>query len=123
YRLPDSQTLDAAAVNTPTPNLTLRIDLPPAHKLNPNAQSQLRIEAQGATIQGKAELVAPLQSLQMRLPIQLNAERATLSLHLLIYYCREGQEGLCYLYERRLTLPVQQGGNLSEIVVNLTVNQ
>ncbi len=123
YRPIDSQTLDAVAVNTPTPNLALRIALPQGHKLNPNAQSQLRIEAQGATIQGKAELVAPLQSLQASLPIQLNAERATLNLHLLVYHCREGQEGLCYLYEKRLTLPVQQGGAQPEIQVSLSVSQ
>ncbi|MDM7461269.1 MAG: thioredoxin-like domain-containing protein [bacterium] len=123
YRPIDSQTLDTAAVNTPTPTLTLRIALPQGHKLNSNAQSQLRIEAQGATIQGKAELVAPLQSLQASLPIQLNAERATLNLHLLVYHCREGQEGLCYLYEKRLTLPVQQGGAQPEIQISLSVNQ
>ncbi|MFN7017568.1 MAG: hypothetical protein ACK4P5_10495, partial [Fimbriimonadales bacterium] len=123
YRPIDSQTLDAVAVNTPTPNLTLRITLPQGHKLNPNAQSQLRIEAQGAIVQGKAELVAPLQSLQASLPIQLNAERATLNLHLLVYYCREGQEGLCYLYEKRLTLPVQQGGAQPEIPISLSVSQ
>lgn len=123
YRPIDSQTLDAVAVNTPTPNLSLSIALPQGHKLNPNAQSQLRIEAQGATIQGKAELVAPLQSLQASLPIQLNAERATLNLHLLVYHCREGQEGLCYLYEKRLTLPVQQGGAQPEIQVSLSASQ
>ncbi|MFN3690747.1 MAG: hypothetical protein ACK4UU_07470, partial [Fimbriimonadales bacterium] len=72
--------------------------------------SQARIVAQGATIQGKAELVAHLDSPQLELPLQLTAERASLSLHLLVYHCREGQEGLCYLYEKRLTLPIQRGG-------------
>jgi hypothetical protein len=115
--------LDAVAVNTATPNLTLRITLPQGHKLNPNAQSQVRIEAQSATVQGKTQLVAPLKSLETTLPLQLNADRATLSLHLLIYYCREGQEGLCYLYEKRLTLPVQQGGEQQAVVVNLAVQK
>lgn len=123
YRQPPSQTLDAAAVNTATPNLTLRIALPQGHKLNPNAQSQVRIEAQGATVQGKAELVVSLKSLETTLPIQLKADRATLNLHLLIYHCREGQEAQCYLYEKRLILPVQQGGDQKEVVVNLSVQR
>ncbi|GIV08059.1 MAG: hypothetical protein KatS3mg019_0150 [Fimbriimonadales bacterium] len=123
YSQPPSQTLDTIATNTATPNLTLRIALPQGHQLNPNAQSQVRIEAQGATVQGKTELVAPLKSLETALPLQLNADHATLSLHLLIYYCREGQEGLCYLYEKRLTLPVQQGGEQQAVVVNLSVQR
>ncbi len=121
HRQPPSQTLEAIAVNTATPTLTLQIRLPQGHKLNPNAKSQARIEAQGATVQGKTELIAPLDTLQLSLPAQLTAERATLNLHLLIYHCREGQEGLCYLYEKRVVVPIQQGGKETTINIGLNV--
>ncbi len=121
YRQPPSQTLDAVAVNTATPNLTLRIALPQGHKLNPNAQSQVRIEAQGATVQGKTELIAPLKSPETTLSVQLSTDPATLTLHLLIYYCREGQEGLCYLYEKRLSIPIRRGEGTENISVTLPV--
>jgi hypothetical protein len=73
-------------------------------------------------VQGKAELVAPLASLETRLPVQLTADRATLTLHLLLYHCREGQEGLCYLYEKRLTVPLQRGGKANTIPLTITVS-
>ncbi len=110
HRPPASETLQTVSVNTATPALTLQIRLPQGHKLNPNGKSQVRIEAQGATVQRKTELLVPLDTLSLELPVQLTAARAALSLHLLIYHCREEQEGLCYLYEKRLTLPMQQGG-------------
>ena len=120
HRPPASETLQTVSVNTATPALTLQLRLPQGHKLNPNGKSQVRIEAQGATVQGKTELLVPLDTLSLELPVQLTAARAALSLHLLIYHCREEQEGLCYLYEKRLTLPMQQGG--VERTVKIEVN-
>jgi DNA-binding beta-propeller fold protein YncE len=122
HREPPSQTLEPVAVGTETPTLALTLRLPQGHKLNPHAQSQVRITAEGATVQGKAELVAPLASLETRLPVQLTADRATLTLHLLLYHCREGQEGLCYLYEKRLTVPLQRGGKANTIPLTITVS-
>jgi DNA-binding beta-propeller fold protein YncE/cytochrome oxidase Cu insertion factor (SCO1/SenC/PrrC family) len=120
HREPPSQTLEPVAVGTETPTLALTLRLPQGHKLNPHAQSQARITAEGATVQGKAELVAPLASLETRLPVQLTADRATLTLHFLLYHCREGQEGLCYLYEKRLTVPLQRGGKANTIPLTIT---
>jgi hypothetical protein len=122
HREPPSQTLEPVAVGTETPTLALTLRLPQGHKLNPHAQSQARITAEGATVQGKAELVAPLSSLETSLPVQLTADRATLTLHFLLYHCREGQEGLCYLYEKRLTVPLQRGGEANTIPLTITVS-
>ncbi len=121
HRPPASETLQTVSVNTATPALTLQLRLPQGHKLNPNAKSQVRIEAQGATVQGKTELLVPLDTLSLELPVQLTAARAALSLHLLIYHCREEQEGLCYLYEKRLTLPMQQGGVERTVKIEVSV--
>jgi len=121
HRQPPSETLKTATVNTQSPTLTVQIRLPQGHKLNPNAKSQARLTLQGATAQGKAELVAPVESLQVNIPLQLTAERATLTLHLLVYHCREGQEGLCYLYEKRITVPVQQGMGADTVSVEAVV--
>jgi thiol-disulfide isomerase/thioredoxin/sugar lactone lactonase YvrE len=121
HREPPSRRLEPVAVGTDAPTLTLTLRLPQGHKLNPNAQSQVRITAEGATVQGKTELVAPVQSLETTLPVQLTADRATLSLHLLVYHCREGQEGLCYLHEERLTLPIQRGGAGKAIPIRIEV--
>ncbi|MFN7016404.1 MAG: thioredoxin-like domain-containing protein [Fimbriimonadales bacterium] len=121
HHMPISETLKTISVNTATPTLTLQLRLPQTHKLNPNARSQVRIKAQGATLQGKTELIAPFNSLQLELPMQLTAERASLSLHLLIYHCREEQEGLCYLYEKHLTLPMQQGGVERTVKIEISV--
>lgn len=118
---PPSETRETVLVNTPSPTLTVQIRLPQGHKLNPNANSQVRLTMQGATVQGKAELVAPIKTLSMSFPLQLTAERTTLTLHLLIYHCREGQEGLCYLYEKRITLPIQQGTGADTVPVEIAV--
>jgi thiol-disulfide isomerase/thioredoxin/sugar lactone lactonase YvrE len=122
HREPPSQTLEPVAVGTETPTLALTLRLPQGHKLNPHAQSQARITAEGATVQGKAELIVPLSSLETSLPVQLTADRATLTLHFLLYHCREGQEGLCYLYEKRLTVPLQRGGEANTIPLTITVS-
>jgi hypothetical protein len=73
-------------------------------------------------VQGKAELIVPLSSLETSLPVQLTADRATLTLHFLLYHCREGHEGLCYLYETRLTVPLQRGGRVNTIPLTITVS-
>ncbi|MCS7191280.1 MAG: thioredoxin-like domain-containing protein [Fimbriimonadales bacterium] len=123
HREPPRQTLEPATVNTATPTLEVQIRLPQGHKLNPLAKSQVHIEAQGATLQGKTELVAAIQGDQLRLPLQLTAERATLNLHLLIYHCREGQDALCYLYETHLTLPIQRGAGSDIARVEVAVRE
>lgn len=120
HREPPRRTLEPVAVGADTATLTLTLQLPQGHTLNPNAQSQVRVVAEGATVQGKPELIAPLQSLETALPVRLTAERATLTLHLLVYHCRKGQEGLCYLHEERLTVPVQRGGTASAIPIRIT---
>lgn len=109
HRQPPSKNRETALVNTPSPTLKVQIRLPQGHKLNPNANSQARLTMQGTTVQGKSELVMPIEATQLNIPLQLMAEHATLTLHLLVYHCREGQEGLCYLHEERITLPIQQG--------------
>ena len=122
HREPPRQTLEPVAVSTETPTLALTLRLPQGHKLNPNAQSQMRITAEGATVQGKTELIVPLASIETSLPVQLTADRATLTLHLLLYHCREGHEGLCYLYETRLTVPLQRGGEANALPLTITVS-
>ncbi|MCX7925798.1 MAG: thioredoxin-like domain-containing protein [Fimbriimonadales bacterium] len=121
HRQLPTETLSSVSVNTRTPTLTLQVRLPQGHKLNPNAKSQARIEAQGAAVQDKTELIVPIETLQTTLPVQLTAKRATLNLHLLLYHCREGQEGLCYLYEKRLTMPLQQGTGTDSIAITVEV--
>jgi thiol-disulfide isomerase/thioredoxin/sugar lactone lactonase YvrE len=117
---PLRQTLEPVAVSTDTPTLTLKVRLPQGHKLSPHARSQVRITAEGATLQGKTDFVVPLESLETTIPVQLSADRATLQLHFLLYHCREGQEGLCYLYEQRLTMPIQRGGQASSVPLTIT---
>lgn len=120
HREPPRRTLEPVAVGADTATLTLNLQLPQGHTLNPNAQSQVRVIAEGATVQDKPELIAPLQALETALPVRLTAERATLTLHLRVYHCRKGQEGLCYLHEERLTVPVQRGGTANAIPIRIT---
>ncbi|MCS7208965.1 MAG: thioredoxin-like domain-containing protein [Fimbriimonadales bacterium] len=121
YAEPPRQMLETVAVNTPTPTLTLQLRLPQGHKLNPNARSQLRLTAEGATAKDKAELTLPIASLETTLPLQLTGDRATLNLHLLVYHCRDESEGLCYLYEQYITVPVQRGEGTDTVRVVVPV--
>ncbi|MDW8106898.1 MAG: thioredoxin-like domain-containing protein [Armatimonadota bacterium] len=123
HRQPVSKTLEPILVGTEAPTLHLRLRLPEGHKLNPNAQSQVRVAGQGATVQGKAEAVLPLRTLDTTLPLQLAAERATLDLHLLVYHCRAGHEGLCYFYEARLSVPLQRAGNAQQAAIEVVVDR
>ncbi len=94
---------------TDTPTLSLQIRLPSGHKLNPQARSQVRVVATNATINGKSEQVYELKDTQLSVPLQMSAERAELELHLLVYYCQEGREALCYLHESHWCQPLQRG--------------
>ncbi|MCS7273484.1 MAG: thioredoxin-like domain-containing protein [Fimbriimonadales bacterium] len=123
HRQPSRQTLEPIEVGTETPTLSLRVRLPEGHKLNPSAQSQVRVVAQRATVQGKAETVLPLRALDTPIPVQLAAEHATLDLHLLVYHCRVGQEGLCYFYEAQLSVPLVRAGNAQQATVEVAVSR
>jgi len=123
YRAPARQTLNPITVGSETPTLLLRLRLPEGHKLNPDAQSQVRLYAQGATLQGKPELVMPFAGLELRVPMQLTAERAAVDAHLLVYHCHAGQEALCYLHEVRLSIPLQRGGDRTLIELEVPIGE
>lgn len=123
YRAPARQMLNPITVGSDTLTLLLRLRLPEGHKLNPDAQSQVRLQAQGATLQGKPELTLPLTGLELRVPMQLTAERATVDAHLLVYHCRVGQEALCYLHEAQLSIPLQRGGNRALIELEVPIGE
>ncbi|MFQ3610251.1 MAG: hypothetical protein SNJ72_02050, partial [Fimbriimonadales bacterium] len=105
-----------------TPTLTLQIQLPEGYKLNAQARSQVRIVLTGATVEGKREIVYDLKQPTLAIPLQLEAERATLELHLLVYYCQAGQEALCYLHESHWRQPILRSeGKPSAITLNLPI--
>ncbi len=108
-------------VGTDTPTLSLQIRLPAGHKLNPHARSQVRIVATNATVEGKTEQVYELKSTQLTVPLQLSAERAELELNLLVYYCQEGREALCYLHETHWRQPLQRGAGDTALSIVLPI--
>ncbi len=101
-------------VGTDTPTLNLQVRLPAGHKLNPQARSQVRIVATNATVDGKSEQMYDLKNTQLKVPLQLNAERAALELHLLVYHCQEGREALCHIKEFHWRQPIQKGVGQAE---------
>lgn len=106
--------------------LNLQLTLPAGYKLNPNAPTRVQVNAgQSAKIDDKTELVAENPKFPLTATLQWNGDKSELRLLLTIYYCREGNEGLCFVKEVRLEQPVElrSGSGKRELTIAYTLNE
>lgn len=109
YAQPIEQKREPLLIASQKGTLVLRLNLPQGHKLNPDARSIARIEAEGATIDGKTQTEIPLTNPTTPISLTLEKQQAILKIRLLLYYCRADQEALCYFKELYLHQPIRVG--------------
>ncbi len=117
-----TEQIERPALAVPTNGtLCLQIRLPEGYKLNPNTPSRVAIKAQGATVEGQAELTRTLNAPSVELPLKLTEKSAKLEIHLLLYYCQSGREALCFIKEAHLLQPLRLEENAPTMTVEYPV--
>lgn len=117
-------TLPAQSVAEGSGELLLRLILPDGYKLNPNAPSRMRWGSAGDSLTLEAaDQLLPLTVTEVRLPLTLSEGTDVLYGQITLYYCREGQEGLCLIDEVAVDLPVEivSGGTSSTLIIERAV--
>ena len=101
--------------------VVLRISLPEGYKINPLAPSSIEWNNAGDAVE-IAELgrALPVTAPETRLPVTLREGEDTLSAMLLLYYCREGEESLCFIDHVTLEIPLRVGADASSSTVTVT---
>ncbi len=94
--------LAPAPVNHARPvRITLDIHLPEGYKRNPDAAALLRVHTDG---QMRELSFAATEAIEFELE---PATQAEISLDLTLFYCQEGELGLCLVHDRELLLPLE----------------
>ncbi len=100
-------TLPAQRVAPGDGEIVLRIDLPEGYKINDLAPSRIEWNNAGSAIDiPEAERSLPVTETEVRLPIRLSVGSDALYGHLLLYYCQETVQTLCFIDQVALELPV-----------------
>lgn len=93
--------------------LTLQLELPNGHKLNPEAPSALTIETDktGAVVLASSPASRMDQirnpTFPFSVPIKTTEGDAIIKAEFILYYCETEKESLCYFREARVSLPVK----------------
>ncbi len=119
--------LPAQPVAPGAPHLRVAIQSPPGYHLNASAPSTLELTTDNPAVLEPGERRLQWQtddpSVTFPVPVILAPGTATLTATLSAYYCREGQEALCFIarIEYRLPVTVAPGAASSEPVLSLTL--
>lgn len=91
-------------------SLVLSVQLPRDHKLTEGASSQVVFTSDPADAilfaEGEPSLAITRPQFPLTVPITIHKGPARLGVNLTLYYCRSGQQGLCYFKEVRLEVPL-----------------
>ena len=98
-------------------SIRFSVSLPKGYKLNPLAESAIRL----FTSDGSLNRTRKLESTSFAEPVAKDVSGDTLYAELLIYYCREDNEGLCYIDEAVFGVANAHGKSAGEITVSLEV--
>ena len=84
--------------------IRLSLSLPPDFKINPLIESQLRIMADPALVNAPDSVI--VAETLLRIPVSGLAGSGDLGAELTLYYCREGEEALCFIEEASFMIPI-----------------
>jgi len=121
----ETRDLPAQTVAPGAANLRLRIAAPAGYHLNALAPSTLELQSTNPAVIEPGEHRLQWQTddaaIEFPVPVILQPGQATLSVILSAYYCREGQEALCFIarIEYRLPVTVTAGAPASEVRLEL----
>ncbi len=108
--------------------LVLAFTLPPGHKVNPDAPSQVRWTVTGdAVTLAEADQRVEIAASEVRVPVTLAAGTANVRADVDLYYCAEEAQTLCYIAQIALTAPVtvadDAAGNTITLAHTVTLPQ
>jgi sugar lactone lactonase YvrE/thiol-disulfide isomerase/thioredoxin len=115
--LGETITLPAQTVNAGAGTVVLNLALPEGYKINDLTASTLRLESAGVAVDAPGEPVA-ITARETRVPLALEAGEETLRATMTLFYCLEGDEGLCFIDEVEFVAPltiVAAGGEANEV--------
>ena len=94
--------------------LALRLDLPQNVKINPLIDSLLELRSAAGAV-----ATAVISENEMRVPVTWQEGEAQLTADLTLYYCRQGEEALCFIEDLRWVIPYQASdtGDGSEVIL------
>jgi thiol-disulfide isomerase/thioredoxin len=88
-------------------SLEFRLSLPKGKKLNPAAQSTLKVESDNSDVVRFPSPESPLTKETTSLELSAKPGSTKFRLHLTVYYCDAANEGLCYFDEVKLVVPLE----------------
>ncbi|GIV15770.1 MAG: hypothetical protein KatS3mg022_1205 [Armatimonadota bacterium] len=102
--------------------LLLNLALPAGYKLNPLANSRLKVQAvPTASVSNLPPEGFALNNLPVRVPLKVHSD-GELQMTAEIYYCQSGKEALCYFKELRWRVPLKvQAGGAKQVKVEHAV--
>lgn len=119
-----SITLDTQDILMGDGEVTLTITLPEDYKINDLIDSRLELSSDSDAIQvnpsaGDNMTTALVDSTSITIPVTFASGEGELAADLTLYYCREGEEALCFIDSVTYTAPftvVEEGGDVSTTI-------
>jgi thiol-disulfide isomerase/thioredoxin len=101
------QTLDAQTAAPGDGEIVLALDLPEGFKINDLTDSTGVFTTQGAAISLSADAARQvITGPELRIPVTFTEGNGSVTADLTLYYCREGQEALCFIDMATIEAPV-----------------
>ena len=115
---------DAQTVAPGATNLRVTFSAPAGYHLNSQAPSRLTLASSNPAVIELGETALSWSSdeatVSLPVPAVLNAGAATLTGTAAVYYCRSGEEALCFISQVEITLPVTVEAAASQSELSLT---
>jgi len=99
--------LEPQIVSERASQLLIEIELPPGTHLNAGAPSHLRASSTNSKVAAIENATLDVQAPLVAIPVRLTPGETVVQAALSLYYCREGEEALCFFREERLEIPVR----------------
>jgi len=121
---PSVMQLPPQSVSAGEVELLLNLALPAGYKLNPLANSRLKVQAvPAASVSNLPPEGLALNNLPVRVPLKVHSD-GELQMTAEIYYCQSGKEALCYFKELQWRVPLKvQAGGARQVKVEHAVGQ
>lgn len=119
-------TLDEIALATGSADVVLNLNLPEGFKINDLIDSQLTLRSDSESIsisEASNENTVTIAETSVTVPVEVSEGEGELSAELTLYYCRTGEEALCFIDNVTYTVPltIADDGDTSTIVLERDV--
>jgi DNA-binding beta-propeller fold protein YncE len=110
-----------------TANLRISVNAPASYQLNSQAPSQLQLMSANSNVvqlgESSVHWATDETSVSLPVPVTLQPGQTSISAQASIYYCREGEQALCFIGQFEFTIPVtvQAGAEASEVTLDYTL--